>query len=125
MREDAHVTIERAHVRRLNIEGRNLKAELDAAVLKLQGLAQGPVAEVGYAALTDHLRAVAWPSKFRPHLTEKYDGSTNPSEFLQVYITAIMAARGNDATMASYLHVALTEPAWTWLMNLTPGSIQS
>jgi hypothetical protein len=56
---------------------------------------------------------------------EKYDGSTNPSEFLQVYITAIIAARGNDAIMASYFHVTLTGPARTWLMNLTLGSIQS
>jgi hypothetical protein len=83
------------------------------------------VSEVGCAALADHLHAVAWPSKFRPHRPEKYDGSTNPSEFLQVYITAITAAEGNDAVMASYFHVALTGPARTWLMNLTPGSIRS
>jgi hypothetical protein len=68
---------------------------------------------------------MAWPSKFRPHLPEKYDGSTDPSEFLHVYITTITVARGNDAVMASYFHVALTGPARTWLMNLTPGSIQS
>jgi hypothetical protein len=36
-----------------------------------------------------------------------------------------MAAGGNDAVMASYFQVALAEPARTWLMNLTPGSIQS
>jgi hypothetical protein len=123
--EDAHIPIERARVRRLSIEGRNLEAELDAAIPKPQGLIQAPVAGVGYAALADHLRVVAWPSKFRLHLLEKYDGSTNPSEFLQVYITAVTAAGGNDAVMASYFHVALTGPAWTWLMDLTPGSIQS
>jgi hypothetical protein len=27
--------------------------------------------------------------------------------------------------MASYFHVALTGPARTWLMNLTPGSVYS
>jgi hypothetical protein len=43
---------------------------------------------------------------------------------LQVYITAITVAGANDAVMASYFHVALTGPARTWLMNLTPGSIQ-
>jgi hypothetical protein len=123
--EDARVTIERARVRRLSIEGQNLEAELDAAMPKPQGLAQAPVAGVGCVVLADHLRAVAWLSKFRPHLSEKYDGSTNPSEFLQVYITTIMAAGGNDAVMASYFHVASTGPARTWLMNLTPGSIQS
>jgi hypothetical protein len=123
--EDARVSIERARVHRLNIEGRNLEAELDAAAPKPQGLAQAPVAGVGCAALADHLRAVAWPAKFWPHLPEKYDGSTNTLEFLQVYITAITAAGGNDAVMASYFHVALTGLARTWLMNLTPGSIQS
>jgi hypothetical protein len=86
--EDARITIERVRVRRLNIEGQNLEAEHDAAVLKPQGLAQTPVGRVGSAALADHLHAVAWSSKFRPHLPEKYDGSTNPLEFLQVYITA-------------------------------------
>ena len=68
---------------------------------------------------------MAWPPKFRPHLPEKYDGTTNPSEFLQVYITVITAAGGNDAVMVSYFHAALTGPARTWLMNLSPGSIQS
>jgi hypothetical protein len=111
--EDARVSIERARNRQLNIEGRNLAPELDAAMARPQGLAQAPVSGVGCAALADHLRAVAWPSKFRPHLPEKYDGSTNPSEFLQVYITAITAARGNDVVMASYFYVALTGPART------------
>jgi hypothetical protein len=27
--------------------------------------------------------------------------------------------------MAIYFHVALSGPAWTWLMNLAPGSIYS
>jgi hypothetical protein len=80
---------------------------------------------MGCAALADHLRATTWPPKFWPHLPEKYDGTSNPSEFLQVYVTAITAAGGNTALMASYFHVALTGPTQTWLMNLTPGSIYS
>jgi hypothetical protein len=77
------------------------------------------------AALADHLRAASWPSKFWPHLPEKYDGRSNSSEFLQVYVTAIIAAGGNTAVMASYFHVALPGPVRTWLMNLTLGSIYS
>jgi hypothetical protein len=84
-----------------------------------------PLAGVGYAALADHLRAASWPPKFRPHLPEKYDGTSNPSEFLQVYVTAITAAGGNTTVMATYFHVALSGPARTWLMNLTPGSVYS
>jgi hypothetical protein len=123
--EDARVSIKRARGRRLSIEGRDLDAEFAAVVPAPQAPAQTPVSGVGCAALADHLRAVAWPSKFRPHLPEKYDGSSNPSEFLQVYITAITAVGGNNAVMASYFHVALTGPARTWLINLTPGSIRS
>jgi hypothetical protein len=42
-----------------------------------------------------------------------------------VYVTAITAAGGNTAVMATYFHVALSGPARTWLMNLAPGSIYS
>jgi hypothetical protein len=80
---------------------------------------------VGCAALADHLRAATWPPKFRSHLPEKYDSTSNPSEFLQVYVTAITTVGGNTAVMASYFHVALTGPARTWLMNLIPVSIYS
>ena len=83
------------------------------------------MAGVGYTALADHLRAVTWPSKFQPHLPKKYDVTSNPSEFLQVYVTAITAAGGDTTVMATYFHVALSGPARTWLMNLTLGSIYS
>jgi hypothetical protein len=83
------------------------------------------LAGVGCAALTDHLRAATWTTKFHPHLSEKYDGTTNPSEFLQVYITAITTAGGDTAVMAVYFHVALSGSARTWLMNQAPGSIHS
>jgi hypothetical protein len=42
-----------------------------------------------------------------------------------VYVTAITAAGGNTAVMATYFHVALSGPARTWLMNLTLGSVYS
>jgi hypothetical protein len=127
--EDARVSLERARERRQNIEGRNLDQDFAAVAPQtprgIQVQAGVPLVGVGCAALADHLRAVTWPPKFWPHLPEKYDGTTNPSEFLQVYVTAITAAGGNTAVMASYFHVALTGLARTWLMNLTPGTIYS
>jgi hypothetical protein len=42
-----------------------------------------------------------------------------------VYVTAITAAGGTTAVMATYFHVALSGPARTWLMNLVPGSVYS
>jgi hypothetical protein len=44
--------------------------------------------------LASHLRMVVWPPKFRPHLLEKYDGTVNPAEFLEIYSTSILAAGG-------------------------------
>jgi hypothetical protein len=95
-REDARISLERACECRQNIEGRNL--DQDFAVVALQApmgtrsQAGVPLAAVGYAALADHLRVASWPSKFQLHLPENYDGTSNPSEFLQVYVTVITTA---------------------------------
>jgi hypothetical protein len=121
--EDARVSLERACERRENFDGRNLDQDFTTRGARIQ--AGVPLVGVGCAALADHLRAATWPPKFRPHLSEKYGGTSNSSEFLQVYVTSITAVGGNTAVMASYFHVALTGPARTWLMNLTLGSIYS
>jgi hypothetical protein len=127
--EDTWISMERARERRQNIEGRNLDQDFTAVApqtpMGARSQAGVPLAGVGCAALADHLRATSWPPKFRPHLPEKYDGTSNPSEFLQVYVTAITTAGGNTAVMATYFHVALSGPARTWFMNLAPGSIYS
>jgi hypothetical protein len=128
-REDARVSLERARERRQNIDGRDLDQDFAAVApqtpMGTRSQTGVPLAGVGCAALADHLHAASWPPEFRSHLPEKYDGMTNPSEFLQVYVTAITTAGGNTAVMATYFHVALSGPARTWLMNLTPGSVYS
>jgi hypothetical protein len=127
--EETWISLERACERRQNIEGRNLNQDFTVvapqALMGTRSQAGVPLDGVGYAALADHLCAASWPPKFRSHLPEKYDGTSNPSEFLQVYVTAITAAGGNTAVMATYFHVALSGPTQTWLMNLAPGSIYS
>jgi hypothetical protein len=104
--EDARVSIERARERRQNVEGRNLDRDFAAEAPQTPVGARFqtgvPLTGMGCATLADHLRTTSWPPKFRPHLPEKYDGTTNPSEFLQVYVTAIMAAGGNTAIMATF-----------------------
>jgi hypothetical protein len=126
--EDARVSLERVRERRQNIGGRNLDQDIAAVAphtpMGTRSQTDVTFAGVGCAALADHLRAVSWPPKFQPHLPEKYDRTSNPSEFLQVYITTITAVGGNTM-MATYFHVALSGPARTWLMNLTPGSVYS
>jgi hypothetical protein len=62
-------------------------------------------------ALVPHLRMVVWLRKFWPHLSEKYVGTVNPTEFLQIYSISILAAGGDKAVMANYFPVALTGTA--------------
>jgi hypothetical protein len=84
--EDARVSLERACERRQNIEGRNLDQDFAAvapeAPIGTRSQAGVPLAGVGCAALADHLCVASWPPKFWPHLLEKYDRTSNPSEFL-------------------------------------------
>jgi hypothetical protein len=84
--EDSRVSLERARERRQNIDGRNLDQDFAAVApqtpMGTRSQTGVPLAGVGCAALADHLRATSWPPKFRLHLPEKYDGTSNPSEFL-------------------------------------------
>jgi hypothetical protein len=61
--------------------------------------------------LSPHLRMVVWPPKFQPHLAEKYDGTVNPTKFLQIYSTSILTVGGNEAVMANYFPITLTGTA--------------
>nr|CAE03902.2 OSJNBb0026I12.10 [Oryza sativa Japonica Group] len=84
-----------------------------------------PVGGVGCRAFVASLRNVRWPPRFRPTIAEKYDGSINPAEFLQVYTTGIEAAGGDDRAMANFFPMALKGQARGWLMNLPPASVHS
>jgi hypothetical protein len=49
----------------------------------------------------------------------------NPTKFLQIYSTSILATGGDEVIMANYILVALTETARSWLINLPEGSLTS
>ena len=56
---------------------------------------------------------------------EKFDGSQNPIEFLQIYTTAVRAAIGGEHVMANYLPTVLEGSARSWLLNQPQESIYS
>jgi hypothetical protein len=45
----------------------------------------------GFRALAGPLRQVRWPDKFKTTNIDRYDDSSNPEEFIQVYQTVIEA----------------------------------
>jgi hypothetical protein len=71
------------------------------------------------------LREVRWPTKFKSWHIDRYDGSNNHEEFIQVYRTVIEAVGGDDQVKANFLPTPLSGAAISWLINLPKGSIHS
>ena len=76
-------------------------------------------------AFTQELRDAAWPPRFSPEMPPRFDGTTNPSEFLTLYTLAITAARGDSKVAANWFIMGLKDAARLWLLNLPAGSISS
>jgi hypothetical protein len=76
-----------------------------------------------FHALAPSLRQVVWPEKFKARHIDKYDGSSNSEEFIQVYHTIIEAAGGIDRVKANYLPTTLSNMTRSWLINLPERSI--
>jgi hypothetical protein len=130
--ENSCITNERLCERRQDVKGRNLKKEFDTHVpargspaARVPQPPTSPGVLGGCMALAPHLWMVVWPHKFWPHLPKKYDGNVNPTEFLQIYSTSILAVGGNEVVMANYFPMALTGMARFWLMNLPEGTLDS
>jgi hypothetical protein len=106
--------MERACEHHQNIEGQNLDAVFDATAMSPSCEVSGTTyASMWVEWVVSHLWITStqcMATHVSAHLPEKYNGTSKPSEFLQVYVTAIMMAGGNDAIMASNFHVALTGP---------------
>jgi hypothetical protein len=73
--------------------------------------------------LAPPLRQVVWLEKFKAGHIDKYDGSSNPEEFIHVYHTVIEAIRGDNRIKTNYLPTTLSDAARSWLINLPGGSI--
>jgi hypothetical protein len=83
------------------------------------------VGKSGFHAVVGPLRHVWWPDKFKTGNIDRYDGSNNPEEFIQVYQPIIEAAGGDDRVKANFLPTTLIGAARSWLINLPEGSITS
>jgi hypothetical protein len=63
----------------------------------------------GCLALVRQQRYAVWPNKFKPDIGTRYDGTTNPVEFLQLYVVAVQAARGDQRAMANWFPMAFKD----------------
>jgi hypothetical protein len=75
--------------------------------------------------LAPHLQVSPWPANFRVGTYPKYNGSTDPAQYIMSYQVTIASSGGDDATMAKSFIIALEGPALTWYTRLPPLSIDS
>jgi hypothetical protein len=75
--------------------------------------------------LAPHLQVTTWPANFRAGTYPKYNGSTDPAQYIMSYQVAVASSGGDDATMAKSFIIALEGPALTWYTRLPPLSIDS
>jgi hypothetical protein len=66
-----------------------------------------------------------WPTSFRAGTYPKYNGNTDPAQYIMSYQVAVASSRGDDATMAKSFIITLEGPALTWYTRLPPLSIDS
>jgi hypothetical protein len=75
--------------------------------------------------LAPHLQVSPWPANFRAGTYPKYNGSTDPTQYIMSYQVAVASSGGDDAMMAKSFIIALEGPALTWYTRLPPLSIDS
>jgi hypothetical protein len=75
--------------------------------------------------LAPHLQVTPWPANFRAGTYPKYNGSTDPAQYIMSYQVAVASSGGDDATMAKSFIIALEGPALIWYSRLPPLSIDS
>jgi hypothetical protein len=78
--------------------------------------------------LAPHLQVTPWPANFRAGTYPKYNGSTDPAQYIMSYQVAVTSSGGDDATMTKSFIIALEGPALTWYTRLphcpsTPGEV--
>jgi hypothetical protein len=87
--------------------------------------AVGDLGFEGFTALAGPLRRATWPTRFRPDIDVRYDGTSDPVEFLQQYAASIRSAGGDGRVMASWFMMATKGDPRRWLCRLPPRSISS
>jgi hypothetical protein len=75
--------------------------------------------------LAPQLQASPWLANFRAGTYPKYNGSTNPTQYIMSYQVVVASSGGDDAMMAKYFIIALEGPTLTWYTRLPPLSIQA
>jgi hypothetical protein len=76
-------------------------------------LPKGDVMQEESRFFSHDLKRVHWPLNLKSSGIKKYDGSTNPTEWLEVYQLTIEVVGGDSYVMVNYLPVFLSSSTRT------------
>jgi hypothetical protein len=76
-----------------------------------------------FSYFSRRLASVRLPHKYKPSNHSKYDGKTEPRQWLRIYSQSIELASGDDDIKALVFPMALETVPLQWFDKLNPGSI--
>jgi hypothetical protein len=76
---------------------------------------RGVICFGGFTMLSEPLRHVTWPPRFRLEVSARFDGLSDPVGFMQRYTIAIRETRGNGCIMANWFPMATKGVPHRWL----------
>lgn len=74
---------------------------------------------------TDDIDEVIMPRNFKPLNIDKFNGTTDPSEYVESFVSSVYLVTDSEAVMCKIFPTTLQGSALTWLTNLPPRSINS
>jgi hypothetical protein len=77
-----------------------------------------------FSCFLRRLASVQLPHKFKPSNHSKYDGKTEPKQWLRIYLQSIELASGDDDIKALFFSMALENMPLQWFNKLNLGSIR-
>ena len=78
-----------------------------------------------FPCFSRRLRADRFPNKFKPSNYAKYDGRTEPWQWLRIYSQAVELAGGSNDHKALFLPMALESTPLAWFDKIKPDSVDS
>ena len=82
-------------------------------------------AESEFPCFANRLASIRLPHKFKPSNHSKYDGKTEPRQWLRIYSQSIELAGGDDDIKTMFFPMALETMPLQWFDKLNPGSIRN
>jgi hypothetical protein len=75
--------------------------------------------------LSEGIQQSPWPTAYKPITLPKFNGKTDPHQFIMSYEAAVASAGGEDAVLAKSFVIAAEGDALVWYSMLKPSTVYS